>query len=59
MLARWDVRQHLLSGRLVELTLEDASTEQLSIWAVTPTRRYVPPRVKVFLDALELALSAH
>lgn len=57
MLARWDVRQHLLSGRLVELTLEDASTEQLSIWAVTPTRRYVPPRVKVFLDALELALS--
>lgn len=57
MLARWDVRQHLLSGRLVELTLEDASTEQLSIWAVTPTRRYVPPRVKVFFDALELALS--
>ena len=58
MLARWDVRQYLLTGRLVELPLEDASTEQLSIWAVTPTRRYVPPRVKVFLDALELALSA-
>jgi DNA-binding transcriptional LysR family regulator len=58
MLARWDVRQYLLTGRLVELPLDDASTEQLSIWAVTPTRRYVPPRVKVFLDALELALSA-
>lgn len=58
MLARWDVRQYLLTGGLVELPLDDASTEQLSIWAVTPTRRYVPPRVKVFLDALELALSA-
>lgn len=57
MLTRWDVRRHLAEGRLVEVTLEDASTEQLSIWAVTPTRRYVPPRVKLFLDALELALS--
>jgi DNA-binding transcriptional LysR family regulator len=57
MLARWDVRKHLETGRLVELSLEDASTEQLSIWAITPTRRHVPPRVKVFLDALEEVLS--
>jgi len=57
MLAHWDVRRQLIEGRLVELSLDDASTEQLSIWAVTPTRRYVPPRVKAFLDALELALN--
>lgn len=57
MLARWDVRRYLASGQLVELTLEDAATEQLSIWAVMPTRRYVPSRVKVFLDALESALA--
>jgi len=57
MLGHWDVRQHLASGQLVELTLEDAATEQLSIWAVTPTRRYTPSRVKAFLDALEQALS--
>jgi DNA-binding transcriptional LysR family regulator len=57
MLTRWDVRRHLAEGRLVEVTLEDASTEQLSIWAVMPTRRYVPPRVRVFLDALERTLS--
>jgi len=58
MLQHWDIRQQLASGRLVELTLEDATTEQLSIWAVTPTRRYVPSRVKVFLEALESVLAA-
>jgi hypothetical protein len=27
--------------------------EQLSVWAVIPSRRYVPNRVSVFLAALE------
>ena len=31
--------------------------EQLAVWAITPTRRYVPRRVKVFLDALEAELA--
>nr|WP_240147901.1 LysR family transcriptional regulator [Luteibacter yeojuensis] len=57
MLTWWDVREHLASGRLRQITLEDASTEELSVWALTPSRRYVPSRVKVFLDALERALT--
>jgi DNA-binding transcriptional LysR family regulator len=56
MLAYWDVAGELASGALVRIELEDALMEELSVWAVTPTRRYVPARVKVFLDALEHAL---
>ncbi|MDY0962502.1 LysR family transcriptional regulator [Massilia sp. CFBP9026] len=53
MLTFWDVHEHLRAGSLVRVELEDAAMEVLSVWAVTPTRRYVPERVKVFLDALE------
>ena len=57
MLAYWDVVQQLRDGSLVEISLEDAQMEPLSVWAVTPTRRYVPARVKVFLDTLEAQMS--
>ncbi|MET0982863.1 MAG: LysR family transcriptional regulator [Telluria sp.] len=57
MLTYWDVRQQLADGTLVKIGLEDAMMEDLSVWAVMPTRRYVPTRVKVFLDALDCALS--
>ena len=57
MLAYWDVFQHIREGLLVEVPLQDAQMEQLAIWAVMPTRRYVPARVKVFLAALETALA--
>lgn len=53
MLTYWDVFRQLCDGTLVEIDLEDADMEELSIWAVTPTRRLVPARVKVFLDMLE------
>ncbi|MND83158.1 HTH-type transcriptional regulator DmlR [compost metagenome] len=53
MLTYWDVFRQLCDGTLVEIELEDADMEELSIWAVTPTRRLVPARVKVFLDMLE------
>lgn len=57
MLTFWDVHEHLRAGSLVRVELEDAAMEELSVWAVTPTRRYVPERVKVFLDALEEELA--
>jgi DNA-binding transcriptional LysR family regulator len=57
MLTYWDVYQQLAEGSLVSIELEDASMEELSVWAVTPTRRYVPTRVKVFLNALETELA--
>lgn len=58
MLAYWDVHRQLADGELLSVTLEDARMEDLSVWAVMPTRRYLPTRVKVFLDALEQALAA-
>lgn len=57
MLAYWDVHEQLRAGTLARIDLQDAQMEQLSVWAVTPTRRYVPERVKVFLAALEAALA--
>ena len=57
LLAYWDVHEQLRAGTLVRIVLEDAAMEQLSVWAVTPTRRYVPERVKVFLEALEAELA--
>lgn len=57
MLTYWDVYQQLRDGTLLEIAIEDASMEDLSVWAITPTRRHVPTRVKVFLDALEQQLT--
>jgi DNA-binding transcriptional LysR family regulator len=56
MLTYWDVVQQLRDGSLVEIKLEDAGMEALSVWAVTPTRRYVPARVKAFLDTLDAVM---
>lgn len=57
MLTYWDVHEQLRNGELVAVVLEDAAMEDLSIWALTPTRRYAPARVKIFLDALERELA--
>jgi DNA-binding transcriptional LysR family regulator len=56
MLTYWDVHEQLSNGNLVRIALEDAVMEDLSVWAITPTRRYVPTRVKIFLNALEQEL---
>lgn len=53
MLTYWDVYRQLADGSLTAVALDDAAMEQLSIWAVMPTRRHVPARVKLFLAALE------
>jgi DNA-binding transcriptional LysR family regulator len=57
MLTHLDVSRQLSDGSLVQVHLQDATMEQLAVWAITPTRRYVPRRVKVFLDALEAELA--
>jgi DNA-binding transcriptional LysR family regulator len=53
MLTYWDVFRQLADKSLVEVQLQDASMENLSAWAIMPSRRYVPHRVSVFLAALE------
>ncbi|MDR5822307.1 MULTISPECIES: LysR family transcriptional regulator [unclassified Caballeronia] len=53
MLSYWDVFRQLNDHSLVEVRLKDAAMEELSVWAVIPSRRYVPNRVNVFLAALQ------
>ncbi|WP_250517252.1 LysR family transcriptional regulator [Caballeronia sp. INDeC2] len=52
-LTYWDVFRQLADNSLVQIHLDDAAMEDLSVWAVMPSRRYVPNRVSVFLDALQ------
>ncbi|MBB3105302.1 DNA-binding transcriptional LysR family regulator [Azomonas macrocytogenes] len=52
-LSRWYVDPALNEGRLEQILLEDAEPEPLGIWAVYPTSRMVPPKVRVFVEALE------
>lgn len=55
-LSAWDVEDDLGSGRLREIRLADAEPEPLAIWAVYPTARMVPAKVRAFVDALEQIL---
>jgi DNA-binding transcriptional LysR family regulator len=57
MLTYWDVFRQLADHSLVQVQLEDAAMEDLSVWAVIPSRRYVPNRVNVFLSALQKEIS--
>jgi DNA-binding transcriptional LysR family regulator len=52
MLSDWHVRDAVASGRLVAITLSDGMPETLPIWAVYPSARMVPPKVRAFLHAL-------
>ncbi|WP_216360204.1 LysR family transcriptional regulator [Sphingobium yanoikuyae] len=56
-LSQWNVRADLAEGRLVEIRLADASLPDQGIWAVLPTRRLVPGKVRLFLDALTAHLA--
>jgi DNA-binding transcriptional LysR family regulator len=52
-LTYWDVFRQLADNSLVRVHLQDASMEDLPVWAMMPSRRYVPNRVNVFLAALQ------
>ena len=52
LLALWYVQPELDSGQLVELPLTNAAPSALDIWAVYPTARMVPPKVRAFIEAL-------
>lgn len=56
LLADWNVSDDVASGRLVPLELDDAEPEMLGIWALYPTARLVPPKARLFVEALELHL---
>jgi DNA-binding transcriptional LysR family regulator len=51
-LSMWDARDEVADGRLVEVPLRDAELQARSIWAVYPTARLAPPKVRLFVAAL-------
>ncbi|EPY03044.1 LysR family transcriptional regulator [Magnetospirillum fulvum] len=57
LLALWNVRDDLRSGRLVRVPLGDVCPEERSIWAVYPSARYVLPKLRAFLSVLEAELA--
>ncbi|NRP74696.1 HTH-type transcriptional regulator DmlR [Ensifer psoraleae] len=57
LLSDWNVADDLSSGRLMRVSLADAEPETLAIWAVYPTSRLVPSKVRVFIEALVGALT--
>jgi DNA-binding transcriptional LysR family regulator len=58
MLSDWNIREDVAAGRLVEVPLADAVLEPWSIWAVYPSARLVPAKVRLFIDALAARLRA-
>lgn len=58
LLADWNAADDVAAGRLVPLPLEDAEPETLGIWAVYPSARLVPPKVRLFVEALKSHLGS-
>lgn len=58
LLSFWDVRNQIADGSLQSVKLNDVKPKVSNIWAVSPTRQYVPSRVRVFLDALQQAVKS-
>lgn len=56
LLAEWNAADDVAAGLLVPLPLDDAEPETLGIWAVFPTARLVPPKARLFVEALKLHL---
>ncbi|WP_276122452.1 LysR family transcriptional regulator [Pararhizobium qamdonense] len=54
-LTEFAVREDLRTGRLVELFPDMQNDEIDPIYAIHRTRKFVPPKVRVFLDYLEAA----
>lgn len=52
-MADWNATREVTGGMLVPLTLEDAVVETWGIWAITPSPRLVPPKVRLFVAAVQ------
>jgi DNA-binding transcriptional LysR family regulator len=55
-ISTWNVESDLRDGRLQHIALDDAEPEPLAIWAVYPSARMIPRKVRAFVDALERML---
>ncbi|WP_308429170.1 LysR family transcriptional regulator [Brucella endophytica] len=57
LLSAWYLAEDIEAGRLISFELEDATPEPYNIWAVYPTTRLVPQKVRVFIAHLREALT--
>jgi len=55
-LSRWYVAPALAQGQLERIVLQNAEPEALAVWAVYPTSRLIPAKVRKFVEALEARL---
>lgn len=58
LLSEWNVTEDLASGRLVRVDFGNAVPEPIHIWAVYPTTKLVPQRMRIFIAELRRALTA-
>lgn len=56
--AHWDAAEDIEAGRLEIVTLDRPLRVGQSIWALYPTRRLVPQKVRIFIEAMAAALGA-
>lgn len=56
IMADWNAAEDVAAGRLRPVPLMDAEPEARSIWAVHPTARLVPPKVRCFVSAVKTRL---
>ncbi|HVI50879.1 MAG TPA: LysR family transcriptional regulator [Candidatus Sulfotelmatobacter sp.] len=52
-LSAWNVAEDVAAGRLVEIFLAGAQVKPWNVWAVYPTSQLVPPKVTLFVGALQ------
>jgi DNA-binding transcriptional LysR family regulator len=52
-MAIWSVSHEVAAGTLVPVELADAVPEPWGIWAITPSPRLIPPKVRLFIAALQ------
>ncbi len=57
-IAEWNVCDDVSAGRLVPVLLEGTTVPDPGIWAVIPTRRFLPGKVRLFLDAFAAHLKS-
>ena len=50
MNASWSVYEYLLDGSLVEILPDYPEASNAALWAVFPSSRLIPPKVRVFID---------
>jgi DNA-binding transcriptional LysR family regulator len=58
MMTYWDVRHLVQEGSLKQISLVDANPDSLGIWAVFPSRKHMPLRVRTFINVLRERLLA-